>query len=51
METNWANALQEGKAVRVEISPIFSGTSKRPVSFEVDYWIDGEYVELLEFPN
>ncbi|MEL6536177.1 MAG: DNA/RNA non-specific endonuclease, partial [Bacteroidota bacterium] len=37
MEREWAKALEEGKNVRVEISPIFEGSSKRPEGFEVDY--------------
>lgn len=42
MEQNWANALKEGSDVKVDISNIYQGTSVRPSSFKVDYWIDGQ---------
>lgn len=43
MEMLWKNALREvpPKEVRVDIRPIFEGSSQRPVAFEVDYWLDG----------
>ncbi|MDA3616525.1 DNA/RNA non-specific endonuclease [Polluticaenibacter yanchengensis] len=41
MENEWEKALQQGKTVNIEIRPIYDGTSKRPIGFEVDYWIDG----------
>lgn len=50
MKNAWADALKEGKRVTVEIKPIFEGNSKRPVKFEVEYWINGEY-EILRFNN
>ncbi|MGV8830251.1 MAG: DNA/RNA non-specific endonuclease [Breznakibacter sp.] len=50
METAWVDALKAGKKVEVEIVPVFSGSSKRPVKFEVEYWIDGKY-KFLEFDN
>ncbi|MFT3738780.1 MAG: DNA/RNA non-specific endonuclease [Breznakibacter sp.] len=40
LETQWSKALKEGKLVEVEIRPIFEGSSKRPVAFEVDYKIN-----------
>ncbi len=43
-EMLWKNAIRKTpnpSTVRVDIRPIFEGTSKRPVAFEVDYWIDG----------
>ena len=50
METAWVDALKAGRKVEVEIVPVFSGNSKRPVKFEVEYWIDGKY-KFLEFDN
>ena len=42
METLWKNSLRSGKKVEVDIRPIFEGPSKRPIGFDVDYWIDGK---------
>jgi filamentous hemagglutinin len=50
MENTFSEALQKGSKVEVEIKPIFSGTSKRPTKFEVEYWIDGKY-KFVEFDN
>lgn len=50
MENAWSEALKNGSKVEVEITPIFDGTSKRPVKFEVDYWVDGKY-KFAEFDN
>ncbi len=42
MENDWAKAIEQGKTIEVDIRPVFEGTSKRPVAFEVDYWINGK---------
>ena len=42
LEKQWKNLLNEGKQVEVNIKPIYSGSSKRPDSFEVSYWVDGK---------
>jgi DNA/RNA non-specific endonuclease len=41
MENSWADAMVQGKDVKIEVEAIFSGTSKRPDAFDVSYWIDG----------
>lgn len=40
MENSWANAMVDGKDVKIEVKAIFDWNSKRPNKFEVDYWID-----------
>ncbi|MBO3099454.1 hypothetical protein J4051_14330 [Gelidibacter sp. DF109] len=40
--TELANALVQGKDVKIQVEAIFSGTSKRPNSFKVKYIIDGQ---------
>ncbi len=45
MENKWADALKEGKDVKVDIQPVYDGASKRPEAFEVQYWIDGKLHE------
>lgn len=50
MENTWADAIVKGKDVKIEVKAIFEGTSKRPVKFEVEFWIDGEY-KLNKFEN
>jgi hypothetical protein len=42
MEQDWATALKEGSTVEVDIIPNYPGSSLRPDSFKIDYWIDGE---------
>ena len=46
MENSWAKALDNGKTVDVKIEPIYSGTSQRPISFEVEYKIgNGKWIQ------
>ena len=49
MENDWAKELAAGKKVEVDIRPIFEGTSKRPIEFEVFYKINGE--EFVKYFN
>jgi len=50
MEKSWAEAMQAGKEVRVEVSPVYSGTSQVPTQIDVRYWIDGAASKRV-FPN
>ncbi|ARC83444.1 DNA/RNA non-specific endonuclease family protein [Clostridium argentinense CDC 2741] len=51
MEQNWANALNEGSKVKVDITPNYSGNVARTHSFNVDYWIDGEkFIQIIMNP-
>jgi hypothetical protein len=50
MENTWAEAMVQGKDVRVEVRATYNGTSARPINFEVEYWIDGSY-NFREFVN
>jgi hypothetical protein len=47
MEGQWAEAIRAGKSVRVEVNPVYSGTSKVPGSIDVTYWIDGKPTSRL----
>ena len=47
MENTWSTALDQGKKVEVLIEPIYELSSKRPVAFEVEYWVNG--VRNFEF--
>ena len=40
MEAGWQSALKSSKKVEIDIKIIYDST-KRPVAFEVDSWIDG----------
>ena len=51
MENTWAKALDRGKTVEVRIEPIYSGNSMRPISFDVEYKIEGEGWIFREFKN
>lgn len=51
MESTWAKALDKGKSVDVKIEPIYSGDSMRPISFEVEFKIEGESWIFREFTN
>lgn len=47
MENKWADEMVAGKDVKVEVNPIFNGSTGRPDAFEVNYWIDN--VKSTEF--
>lgn len=42
MENTWADALKEGKDVKVLIDTVYNGNSQRPSKFIVEYIINGE---------
>ena len=42
MENGWADAMVQGKDVKIEVEAIFTGASKRPDEFVVKYTIDGQ---------
>ncbi|GBH31913.1 DNA/RNA non-specific endonuclease [Sphingobium xenophagum] len=42
MEDGWAKDLRAGKKVTVNIVPLYDGTSKRPYSLTVKWYVDGE---------
>jgi filamentous hemagglutinin len=50
LEKEWADAIKAGKEVKVEVSPIYSGSGRVPTSIDVTYRIDGKPVSRL-FPN
>ena len=50
MESEWASALRENKSVQVHITPNYTGSSARPDSFTVNYWIDGKHT-INKMPN
>ncbi|MET7142455.1 DNA/RNA non-specific endonuclease [Xanthomonas sp. PPL139] len=51
MENEWANALREGKDVKVTIEPVYSGSSSRPDRIVVRYSIDGSRPVHVDFRN
>lgn len=54
IERDWADALRSNppKKVEADIKINYDGISKRPISFEVNYKIDGEpYSEILKNIN
>ena len=46
MENIWQRALKAGKSVYVDIDLNYEGNSFRPTSFDITYYIDGEYTML-----
>ena len=42
LENLWADAMVKRKDVKIKVNAIFEGSSKRPIGFDVDYWIDGK---------
>lgn len=50
LENEWAKADREGKTVRVRITPLFEGASKRPYQITVEYDVDKKY-RHVGFPN
>uniref|UniRef100_UPI001C97D312 DNA/RNA non-specific endonuclease n=1 Tax=Fluviispira vulneris TaxID=2763012 RepID=UPI001C97D312 len=51
MENLWATAKKEGKEVNVKIEPTYSGDSKRPEKFRVEYLISGDRPVEIFFKN
>ncbi|OJG97795.1 hypothetical protein RV18_GL000612 [Enterococcus termitis] len=52
LEMQWKKALENGQKVSVDIKINYTGTSKRPTSFEVSYTIDGaDYYKKLNNTN
>ncbi|NFQ68129.1 DNA/RNA non-specific endonuclease [Clostridium sporogenes] len=51
METEWANALKEGKDVQVKIQNIYESNNLRPVSFKIKYTIEGEKTKIIKILN
>lgn len=47
MEKTWADALKNGKEVKVSINAIYEGSSQRPTEFFVEYCIDGKKHEKI----
>ncbi|MEG2294476.1 MAG: DNA/RNA non-specific endonuclease [Carnobacterium sp.] len=47
IENTWAKAIEQGKEVTVDIIVNYDSSSLRPISFEVNYTIDG--VDFYEF--
>ena len=50
LEDKWAEAIRAGKKVRVKITPLYRGASRRPSSIHIRYWINGQQFEE-NFPN
>jgi hypothetical protein len=46
LENRWANALERGQKVKVEIKISYNGSDVRPSSFDVTYTIDGETINI-----
>ncbi|QLY82307.1 DNA/RNA non-specific endonuclease [Clostridium intestinale] len=51
MEQDWASALKEGKEVRVKIEPVYGVDNLRPISFEIEYTIEGMKTKFIEILN
>lgn len=50
LEDQWAAATRLGKRVEVEIIPSYRGSSQRPSTITVRFWINGRG-ETMKFPN
>ena len=50
MEKEWADAIRAGKEVRVEVSPIYTGSSKVPDAIVAKWTVDGQTFRKT-FPN
>ena len=46
MENTWQRALKDGKSVYVDIDINYEGNGFRPTSFDITYYIGGEYTML-----
>ncbi|MDR3159679.1 MAG: DNA/RNA non-specific endonuclease [Zoogloeaceae bacterium] len=51
LENSLDKMAQEGKTVRVEITPTYPGTSLRPDTITVRYWVDGKLQPVRRYGN
>lgn len=51
MKNTWAKALKEGKDVKVNIEPVYSGNGVRPVKFNVKYTSGNDKPIIKQFTN
>jgi len=51
LEHRWDKLLQEGRHVRVQLTPKYAGDSLRPESLKVKYWVDGVPQDPITFKN
>ncbi|WP_309455265.1 DNA/RNA non-specific endonuclease [Acinetobacter sp.] len=51
LEKSWKNALESNQSVKVNITPVYSGTSKRPSSFVVEQNVGGKTLPPLRLKN
>jgi hypothetical protein len=51
LENSWQRAIEQGKSVEVEITPIYPGGSLRPSAISVRQWIDGVPEDVIKFGN
>ena len=51
LENRWATALNEGKSVKVKITPIYEGTSVRPTSFKIEHNTNSRGWDTEELQN
>ncbi|HHP0320379.1 TPA: DNA/RNA non-specific endonuclease [Acinetobacter baumannii] len=51
LEKSWKNALESNQSVKVNITPVYSGTSKRPSSFVIEQNVGGKTLPPLRLKN
>ena len=51
MENTWTKAANDGKKVKVKIKPVYSGDSRRPSEYRVEYTIDNGKPIIEKFKN
>lgn len=49
LENTWAKAVNQGEKVAVDIRINYNSSSLRPISFDVNYTMDGDGVDFYEF--
>lgn len=50
MEKEWADAIRAGREVKVEVSPIYAGSSEVPDAIVAKWTVDGQTFRKT-FPN
>jgi hypothetical protein len=46
VENRWATLLKADKKVRVQIDLNYEGGSKRPSSFDIQYWVEADLIKI-----
>ncbi|MGL4758677.1 MAG: DNA/RNA non-specific endonuclease [Patescibacteria group bacterium] len=51
VEKRWSDLIKANSKVKLQIDCIYNGSSKRPTSFDIKYWVDNQKPIELTIEN